>query len=273
MSLEEKLKTLTREEAIALYWTCRGYRYGEIGDQKLHVTYGRVQQHMSKVYEKLGYEGDDNSAAHRKFLTENKVRETLNALIDNNIDVLETFPLTPKEENVEVLPPEVVEPPETPPPSPVSEPITEPVSTPTEAPINDVSSPRGNRTLLWILLGFLVLLVAFGYTAYYFYNLGQSLPTPTIPAGPQNTPISSSLPTQELPTLTPTSPLLPTNTPTIAITDTPLPTSTPKPYISEGEVLELKPGVIAFMDSRFAPRGGQCEKVFRDFGLEDNRKK
>jgi hypothetical protein len=125
--------------------------------------------------------------------------------IDGNIDVLETFPLPPKEEKpatpVEPLPEVVsevvVKPSETPlvpvldplpkdnvsetPPTPV-----ELVSTPTKAPTNDVSSPRGNRTLLWVSLGFLGLLIAFGYSAYYFYNLGQrGVSTPTIPAAPQ----------------------------------------------------------------------------------------
>jgi hypothetical protein len=246
MGLEEKLRTLTKEEAIALYWTCKGYRYGEIGDQKLHVTYGRVQQHMSKAYDKLGYEGPDNSAEHRKFLNENNVRDVLNTLIDGNIDVLETFPLLPKEET-----------PVAPPPETVSEPpiAVEPVPTPTKAPTNDVSRPKGNRTLLWFSLGFLGLLVAFGYTAYYFYNLGQTN-RPTVSTTPQITTVvitATSQPITETQVISPILPITATQTQTITPppTSTPVPTNTPKPYYSENEQLALGERVYLFLEPDF----------------------
>lgn len=57
MDKDNVFRTLTRNEAIVLFWKCFGLKYKEIGE-KLNYSVAWVQAHMSNIYKKLGFDED-----------------------------------------------------------------------------------------------------------------------------------------------------------------------------------------------------------------------
>lgn len=94
--LEKVIKTLTKDQATALYWTCRGLNQHQIF-KKTGMSTGMVAREMGFVYEKLGprlgITKDIHPKTRNKLLKEYSVYEILMQLIDGDPKNLSRFPI------------------------------------------------------------------------------------------------------------------------------------------------------------------------------------
>ena len=94
--IEKTLKTLTKDQAAVLYWTCRGFNRVNIGF-RLNYSPQKVTDEMAFVYDKLGLllgiTKDTHPQTRRTIFKKHKVCDVLIGLIEGNPDNLNLFPL------------------------------------------------------------------------------------------------------------------------------------------------------------------------------------
>src|SRR5687767_13244977 len=92
MSIENKIRSLTRNEIKVLYWKLQGEHYGEIATRYGKLSVKWAQGLMTSVYKKLGVPKGSTAPEIAEFLRVNKVREIVRKLV-NYPEALEEWPL------------------------------------------------------------------------------------------------------------------------------------------------------------------------------------
>lgn len=95
--IEEILRTLTTEQATALYWTCMGKNQVYIAHKIGYLQEGKVRTEMQYVYEKLGtiiaIRKDMPYHSKMTILKKYEIGNILTGLIEGNINNLKNFPM------------------------------------------------------------------------------------------------------------------------------------------------------------------------------------